>query len=236
MDSKSKAASTVQAAFFDIDGTLTTGGDVWGLLIHSPHVKRWRLAWLYATGLPHYGLSRVGLVSQEGFRDRWVRLVVWLMSGWSEEQVQTLAQSIVQESLMPALRPDVIELLREHKAAGHHVVLASTMFDRIVHIMAQQVGADAALGTRVAFENGHCTGHVTDMTCSGGRKVMFAREYLAHNLPNVTVEMCAAYADSRSDIPFLTDMGYPVATYPDDEMRAAALAHGWQIFEGGSER
>jgi phosphoserine phosphatase len=28
-------------------------------------------------------------------------------------------------------------------------------------------------------------------------------------------------------------VGYPVAVYPDETMRAAASEHGWPIYEGG---
>ena len=37
------------------------------------------------------------------------------------------------------------------------------------------------------------------------------------------------YADSYSDVPMLTAVGSPVATYPDDQLRAHALTQGWAI-------
>jgi phosphoserine phosphatase len=46
----------------------------------------------------------------------------------------------------------------------------------------------------------------------------------------VDFEASYAYADSISDR-FLLDMvANPVATYPDDQLRAVAQERGWQIF------
>jgi HAD superfamily hydrolase (TIGR01490 family) len=222
----------VRAALFDIDGTLTAGGEVWGPLVKSPNVPSLRKAWLYVTAIPHYGLSKAGVVSQAGFRDRWVRLMAWLMTGWPYSQVQALCRDIVHDHLMPALRPDVVDILKRHNAAGHPVILVSTMFGEIVGGLAEQVGADARLGSELEIQNGVCTGRIEGQTCSGARKVDFAERYLKQRLPDLSLAVCAAYADSASDIPFLSGAGYPVAVYPDPAMRRAASERGWPVYEG----
>ena len=222
----------IRAALFDIDGTLTSGGEVWAGLLQSPDVKRARRIWLYVTALPHYFLSRTRLVSQAAFRDRWVQLMAWLMTGWSAEQVNHVCETIALDYLVPTLRPDVVALVKQHSDQGHHVVLVSTMFDGIVQVLAQHVGADAALGSRVDMDGERCTGRIVGETCSGERKVSFAHAYLIEKLPDVSPAQCVAYADSASDIAFLASVGYPVATYPDHVMRMAALERGWRIYDG----
>jgi HAD superfamily hydrolase (TIGR01490 family) len=222
----------VRAALFDIDGTLTAGGEVWGPLVKSPKVPPLRKAWLYVTAMPHYGLSKAGVVSQAGFRDRWVRLMAWLMTGWPYSQVQALCNDIVHDHLMPALRPDVVDILKGHSAAGHPVILVSTMFGEIVGGLAEEVGADAGLGSELEIQNGICAGRIDGQTCSGARKLDFVERYLKERLPELSLADCAAYADSASDIPFLSGAGYPVAVYPDAVMRAAATERGWPVYEG----
>ncbi len=221
----------VRAALFDIDGTLTSGGEVWAALIKSPRVSRLKRGWLYSSAMPHYMLSKAGVVSQTGFRDRWVRLMAWLMAGWPEQQAQAHYDQIVIEGLLPMLRSDVLEILRQHQALGHPAILVSTMFEGIVQEFAAHIGANAGLGSQVEFRDGRCTGRVIGETCSGARKVDFARRYLEQ--AGLSVADAAAYADSRSDIPFLAGAGYPVATYPDEDMRAAAQDRGWRVYEGG---
>ncbi len=222
---------TARVAFFDIDGTLTSGGDVWRALVTSPEVSPLRKSWLYATGMPHYLVSKTGLVSQAAFRDRWVRLMAWLMTGWTPEQVQAIAGQIVEEALIPVLRPDVVAVLKQQKTQGTPVALVSTMFERIVAGLADYLDSGAGLGSVVEMRDGHCTGHIIGPTCSGARKLDFAQRYLSQHYAGVTLADCSAYADSASDIPFLAGVGHPVAVYPDATMRAAALEQGWQLFE-----
>jgi HAD superfamily hydrolase (TIGR01490 family) len=197
--------------------------------VKSPDVQPWRRAWLYASAWPQYGLSKAGVISQAGFRDRWVRLMAMLMTGWTSQQVQAVCQGIVDVSLVPMLRPDVVGILRQHRAQGQPVLLVSTMFEEIVQALAEHVGADAGLGSRLGLRDGCCTGKIVGQTCSGARKLAFARIYLAKHRPELALDDCAAYADSRSDIPFLSGVGYPVAVYPDEAMRRAALERGWPI-------
>jgi len=222
----------VRAALFDIDGTLTSGGEVWEPLLKSPDVSSLRRAWLYVGVMPHYALSQIGVASQAAFRDRRVRLMAWLTTGWRYPQVQAICNSIVRDRLMPALRPDVVEILRQHKAAKHPVILVSTMFGEIVRGLAEQVGADTGLGSELEIHDGVCTGRIVGVTCSGVRKLDFAGRYLQQRFPDLSLSVCVAYADSTSDIPFLSGTGHPVAVYPDVAMRAAASEQGWPIFEG----
>lgn len=222
----------VRVALFDIDGTLTTGRTAWSELLNAPEVGRARKLWLYARALPFYALTRLNVVDQAVFRDRWVKLMAGLMAGWTAARVGQLCDEIVERSLVPALRPDVVRVLEAHKGQGHVVVLVSTMFEGVVDGLARRLGADRGLGSVVAFSNGRCAGRIDGPTCSGARKLDFARAYLETALPGATLRACAAYADSASDIPFLSGVGRPVAVYPDEPMRAAAHAHGWPIYAG----
>lgn len=224
--------TTIQAALFDIDGTLTTGGPVWKALIAAPDVPLWRKSWIYGTAFPHYMLSKAHIMDQAAFRDRWVRLMAWLMTGWSSAQVDAICDQIATGMLVPNLRPDVVRTLKQHSDEGHVVILVSTMFERIVARLVRHLGADAGLGSVVAFDGDRCRGRITGETCSGGRKLEFIQRHLSEHHPTITLAHCAAYADSGSDIPFLAGAAQPVAVYPDDAMREAAQSHHWAIHSG----
>lgn len=220
----------VRAALFDIDGTLTIGGDPWRALLSSPKLTRMRKGWLYAVALPHYALSRAGFVQQAGFRDRWIRLMARIMTGWTATEVRAVCERTVTECLVPVLRSDVVAVLNKHRDYGHLVVLVSTMFDGIVSRLAEYLGADAGLGTRIELRDSRCTGRIEGETCSGARQVVLVHEFLARNGSAISLDACAAYADSQSDIPLLASVGYPVAVYPPREMRAVAVERGWHIY------
>lgn len=223
-----------RAALFDIDGTLTSGGWVWRPLVTSPDVALVRKAWLYATAFPHYGLSKAHLVDQAGFRDRWVRLMAWLVTGWSRAQVQKLCATIVHEMLVPNLRADVVEIARYYRQQDRPVILVSTMFVEIVTQFSAHLDASAGLGSVLAFDSDVCRGEIMGETCSGERKVMFAKRLLAAQWPDILLDECAAYADSSSDIALLSAAGFPVAVYPDSVMQKAAQEARWTVYTGNS--
>jgi len=221
----------VKAALFDIDGTLTGGADFWGVLIHAPDVTSTQRTLLYATTLPKYALVKTGLVDQARFRSRWVHDMAGLMRGWREERANAICNEIVETRLVPDLRPGVVEVLRQHKAAGHLVLLVSTMFEPIVQGLASYLGADVGLGTQIEMHEGRCMGRVVGETCAGAQKVAAVQRYFAAHPPAVDLQDCAAYADSQSDVPLLAAVGHPTAVYPDPAMRQVAQERGWSIHE-----
>lgn len=224
--------SEVKAALFDIDGTLTHGGAVWDPLLKSARVSSWRKLWLYSTAMPHHILSKTGLVSQSRFRDRWVRLMAWLMTGWTQQDVLEVCRSIVWNRLIPDLRADVVAILKEHRQHHRIVLLVSTMPHLVVELLAEHLGANAGLGTTLAIVDGHATGRVVGSPCAGARKVQRIEDYFREHQIAISLSECAAYADSASDIPLLAAAGFPTAIYPDTAMRAAAIRAGWPVFAG----
>jgi hypothetical protein len=43
------------------------------------------------------------------------------------------------------------------------------------------------------------------------------------------LDRCYAYTDSITDLPMLSTVGHAVAVNPDRELRAAAVAMGWEV-------
>lgn len=120
--------------------------------------------------------------------------------------------------------------MKSHQAAGRPVVLVSGMFQDLVKMFAERIGADAAPGTPMAYTaDGISRGTVAGKTCVGSRKLDFIRDYLAEYAPQTDLATCYGYADSYSDVALLESIGHSTATYPDPQMRRVAVAQGWQI-------
>jgi putative phosphoserine phosphatase/1-acylglycerol-3-phosphate O-acyltransferase len=41
-----------------------------------------------------------------------------------------------------------------------------------------------------------------------------------------------AYADGGTDVDLMSQVGHPVAVFPDDILRAVAQSRGWPILDG----
>ncbi len=211
-------------AFFDIDGTMITES-IWDYFLRQPEIAPQKRG-VYARFLPTFAARKIGILKEANFREAWVREMARLMKGWSRQRVDELFDRIVFHEFGDRFRADVAARVREHTTSGDRVVLVSGMFDGFAQRFSKLIGAEAGLGTVLGYAHDTCTGAIEGRGCAGDAKPDFMRRYLAdHDLTSTH-----GYADSYSDVPMLTAVGTPIATYPDDQLRAHALAHGWAIF------
>jgi alcohol-forming fatty acyl-CoA reductase len=211
-------------AFFDIDGTLITES-IWDYFLRQPEIAP-RKRGVYARFLPTFAARKLGIIAEPRFREAWVQQMARLMHGWSRQRVDALFDRIVFDEFGDQrFRQDSTSQLRQHIADGARVVLVSGMFDGFSSRFARLLGAEAGIGTILGFRGDTCTGVIVGRGCAGDEKPGFMRRYLASD----DLSTVHGYADSFSDVPMLTAVGHPVATYPDEQLRAHALAQGWAI-------
>ena len=225
----------MQMAFFDLDGTLFTG-HVWrGLADHhrSQHTHRLHLSVYVMAHMGLWGLHRARLVSEEAAYGAWVRHMSWLMAGFGVERGQEIFGRVCDEAVTPQLRQDVVELLRQHQADGHSVVLVSGTFQQMLEVIAHRLELQGAVGTRLQARNGRYTGGIIEPACFGAGKLARVQEYLAEH-PDVEMAASFAYGDSIYDLPLLEAVGHPTAVYPESRLAAVARQRRWPIV--GDER
>jgi len=217
-------------AAFDLDGTLYTGHITVGLSRHhlQHRVKRVPLLLYMASHLAMWPLWRVGLVSELAGRQAWIRDMAWLVRGWTEAQAQTAFQWVATQYVLPRVRPDVLQRLEEHQAAGHRVLLVSGTLAPMLQAIGRAVGVEETVGTVPLIENGRYTGATLPPTCQGPGKPALLEEHLGSAAPALW-ERSYAYGDSFTDLELLQRVGHPVTVYPDPQLAAHARDHGWEI-------
>jgi HAD superfamily hydrolase (TIGR01490 family) len=223
----------MKAAFFDVDGTLTTER-VWrGMLeyFRQRGLRRWTRNFFWAYHMPIYLLYKIGLVSQSAFRRPWAAHLPWFIRGYTVEQAQEVWDWVAQVYLKPFWRLDALDLITKHKAAGDLVVLVSAGLTPLEDAIARKVGADLAVGTQPEIREGRYTGGIASLVCLDDQKAELAKaELKARNL-DVDFAASLAYADSGTDIHMLEMVGNPVAFHPDEELMPEAKKRGWKIME-----
>lgn len=222
-----------KAAFFDVDGTLTTER-VWrGILdyykLHSQ--RRWTLRafWLYH--LPLFFLYKAKLISQSRFRTPWAAHLLWFLRGETPAGAKPVWDWVTTEYLGKIWRADGLALLKEHKHRGDLVVLVSAGPTPLIERIAQEVGADFAVGTRPAIRDGRYTGGLDGLVCIDDQKATLARVELDRRGLEIDFAASTAYADGATDLELLEMVGNPVAFHPDNELRPLAAKRGWRILE-----
>jgi len=220
----------IRAAFFDLDGTLFTG-HIWRGLAEHHRAHRTHRALVYVYLVTHMGLwllHLARLVKEEPFYAAWVRHMPWLMAGFSEEEGQVVFRRLCDDYVLPRLRPDVMELVHRHQAEGRPVVLVSGTFQGLLEVIAEALGLQGAVGTRLRLRKGRYTGDVIEPICFGAGKVERLRQYLAQH-PEIDLAASYAYADSIYDVPLLEIVSHPVAVYPEARLATIARQRGWPI-------
>ncbi len=224
---------TVKAAFFDVDGTLTTER-VWrGMLEYfkSRGLRRWtrRYFWLYH--MPIYMLYKIGLVSQSGFRRLWAAHLPWFIRGYSTGQAQGVWDWVAEEYLKKFWRLDALNLIKQHRAGGDLVVLVSAGLTPLQEAIAKEVGADLVVGTQPELRNGRYTGKLSGSVCIDEQKAQLTKQTLREREIEIDFSACTAYADSVTDIYLLEMVGNPVAFHPDDDLKRKAVERSWRVME-----
>ncbi len=220
-----------KAAFFDIDGTLTSE-NVWkGLMgyFKAHHSRQLLHVFFLAIHFPIYLLNKTGIVREGVFREIWASHLPWYFRKYSVEDADEIWHWVVYDFLKPYWRKDVLEKMKQHFEAGDYVVLVSAGPLPLVQKIADFLDADLAVGTAVDIVDGQFTGKIIPPVCIDEEKVRLALKRLKARNIHVDLTQSFAYADSKTDIPLLKMVGNPVAVYPSADLEEVALRENWLI-------
>jgi alcohol-forming fatty acyl-CoA reductase len=211
------------AAIFDVDGTLVGSNVVsyfaWLRMRELPPAVR--PLWLagFLTKIPYYwGLDKIS-------RAHFNRAFYKNYAGWEPSRARHLGQESFAGFTLERIFPDALQQLRDHKAAGHRVVLLSGALDFLLEPMKDLV--DDVLCATLAQENGAYTGELTGAPVAGDARARMLASFARRR--GLDLSRSYAYADSISDLPMLEAVGNPVAVNPDRRLGAAAKDRGWRV-------
>ena len=149
-----------------------------------------------------------------------------LCAGWPVDQVNAIVAETLHDLIDPLIYAEAADLIAEHKAAGRDVVIVSSSGEEVVGPIAQMVGADRHVGTRMVVEDGKYTGEI-DFYAYGEFKAEAMRALADDH--DYDLAASYAYSDSITDLPMLAAVGHPFAVNPDKALRRAATEHGWPV-------
>jgi len=227
---------TVLAAF-DVDGTLVKG-HVWSALIKYHRERKAKRLFLWLFALIHYPLwflAKSGLWDEERFRTKWMEDFCGIFKGLRREEIEDILSAVLEKELERDLRPETLDILREHQAKNHMVVLVSGTFEELLRLFGEKIGIEYVLGTQMEYRESRCTGRTIGAACMGAEKVRRIRELIHEKGLEIDLPASFAYADSISDLPLLEWVGNPVAVEPEEKLQAIAQERGWLIMEAKGE-
>ena len=142
------------------------------------------------------------------------------------EDMKQLGREAMNAVTLRRLYPEGVRRIREHKSAGHRVLLLTGALDVVVEPLAEllEVEIDCA---HLLVKDGLLTGDLQSPPPAGEARGALLEEYAATN--GIELGDSFAYADSLSDLPMLELVGTPVVINPDPRLSSVAGQRGWRI-------
>lgn len=210
----------------DMEGTLSDC-EAWrgmrAYLEQNGYEQRFRRFFLRST--PALVRFRMGWINPQAFKERWILGVLGLFEGFSRDEMQAMAEFVVETEVMPNVRTAVLDELRAHQAADRRVILVTGMYEPFMTAFLAREPGFEAIGTPLQYDGDRFTGRTAAPLNVNERKVAQLRPLM------VDGGLVAAYGDTAADIPMLSMADEAVAVHPDATLRDTAVANAWRILE-----
>ena len=214
------------AAFFDLDKTILATSSALaftrpfyrgGLIGRSDVIRSAYAQFIFlASGADHDQMETMR------------RYMSDLVTGWDVARVRDIVAETIDVIIDPTVYDEAVALMEDHRAAGRDVIIISSSGTEVVEPIGARLGADIAIGTQLAVEDGRYTGEILFYAYGEG-KAQAMRDLAAER--GFDLARCYAYTDSITDLPMLDIVGHPTAVNPDAELRRVATERGWPILD-----
>ena len=161
----------------------------------------------------------------------YIRFTVQALRERGVEQADAAHRRFMDEVIRPAMRPQALELVRRHQAAGDQVVIVTATNEFVTRPIATAFGVPDLIAIDLERDaQGNPTGAIRGTPSFREGKVARVEQWLAERgLDWSRVEHSTFYSDSINDLPLLDKVHEPVATNPDARLQAIAAERGWRI-------
>jgi len=210
----------VVVAVFDLDRTVTRSGTYTPFLLYCRSLLSPASIWKFVCGLPTLARYHFGRASRRNLKE--TMLHYWI-AGTSRAQIAAWSEGFAQRWLESHIRPGAREAIARHRAAGHHLVLATASLDFYARAFAERLGFHHVIATRSVWDDEErLCARLEGENCYGPAKLEAVKAYFGTLAkPTRTV----AYSDHYSDLDLLRWAHEGVAVNPDAKLRREAEAH-----------
>lgn len=203
-------ARAPRVAVFDLDVTLTRYDTFLPFVVGyvRKHPRRW----------PGLALRAVRLLACWRWGQRtWVKQSVLrsFLGGEPRARVEARAQRFAERLARKAMRDPGLERLRKHQNNGDRVILATASFDVYVRPLAERLGIDEVIASRVRWDKRGRLAGIDGENCRDHEKLKRVRAALGDPVDGGGV---TAYSDSHADLPLLSWAEVGVAVWPSQRL------------------
>jgi HAD superfamily hydrolase (TIGR01490 family) len=166
------------------------------------------------------------LATQKKDRSAFLRMVYRRYEGASLADLERIVDEDITATMLTRLSSHAVRAIREHRAAGHRLVLVTGAVTPLTRPIAALF--DEVVAAELSVDSfGRCTGHLELPPLVGESRAAWLR----HRALAAGWDLAAsyAYADSASDLPLLRAVGNPVVIDPDVVLSRVARKERWPV-------
>lgn len=148
-----------------------------------------------------------------------------------EAAQDALQQAFMAEVVLPALKPQAIELVERHRAQGDLIAIVTATNEFVTRPIADAFQVDDLLAVKLVRDGaGRVTGEIDGVPSFREGKITRVEQWLAEQGRQLAdYERVSFYSDSPNDLPLLERVNDPVATNPSPALASVAQERGWRI-------
>ena len=137
-------------------------------------------------------------------------------------------RAVVQKGI----KKQALELVRQHADAGAELVIVTATNEFVTRPIADAFGVKNLIAVELERDmQGELTGEIKGTPSFREGKVTRVSQWLADRGLDWSGVETWFYSDSMNDLPLLEKATHPVATNPEERLRALAHARGWRILD-----
>ena len=171
---------------------------------------------------------------QKGTLDihEYVRFATEAIRKLGQQEADAAHEVFMREVIAPNIQAAARQLLQQHRDAGDTVVIVTATNEFVTRPIAKALGVEHLLAVDLERDaTGWITGEIAGVPTMRAGKVTRMEAWLAERGLDWTKVDTTFYSDSMNDVPLLEKVNTPVATNPDDRLRALATERGWRVLD-----
>ncbi|MCM8775029.1 MAG: HAD-IB family hydrolase [Candidatus Omnitrophica bacterium] len=214
-----------RSAFFDVDGTLVscqTQQQLARLLYKEKILSHSQLLQIYFWYVWHH----LGLIkSSIPIRTK----AYGILTSKTKEEMDGLILKTFINYVQPRINTRLKTVVKKHQAEGYLVIAVSGTLDLLCKKVCEVFDISDFFATKLMVRNGRYIDKWENEILEGEEKAKLIRQLSRDK--EIDLGDSYAYADSFSDIPFLSCVGNPVVVSGDRRLMRYARRHGWRILD-----
>jgi HAD superfamily hydrolase (TIGR01490 family) len=221
-------ASRKKIALFDLDHTLIPmdSDHAWGEFTI-------RLGWCDSTEFKRrnaefFDQYRAGKLNVHDY----VRFATQAIRAQGATESIAAHARFMDDVVLKNIKPQALELVRGHQQAGDAVAIVTATNEFVTRPIADAFGVDDLMAVELERgPGGWFTGDIKGTPSFREGKVTRVESWLADRELGWDDVETTFYTDSMNDLALLEKATHPVATNPDERLRALAKERGWRILD-----